>query len=34
VRPQRTRKENRADREVLAGGTRCDVGELHRNILA
>jgi hypothetical protein len=34
VRPQWTRKEDRADRKVLAGGTRCDLGELHAGILA
>jgi hypothetical protein len=34
VRAQGTREENRADREVLAGGTRCDLGELHGPILA
>jgi hypothetical protein len=34
VRTQRARKENRTDREVLAGGTRCDVGGLHATILA
>jgi hypothetical protein len=34
VRPQIARKENRADREVLAGGARCDLGQLHPIILA
>jgi hypothetical protein len=34
VRPQRTREKDRPDREVLAGGTRCDLGELHGTILA
>ena len=34
MRTQRTREEHRADREVLAGGTRCDLGELHVAILA
>jgi hypothetical protein len=34
VWPQRARKEDRADGEVLAGGTRCDLGELHGPILA
>ena len=28
VRTQRPREEDRADREVLAGGPRCDLGEL------
>jgi hypothetical protein len=31
---QRPREENRADREVLAGGACCDFGELHSTILA
>jgi hypothetical protein len=31
---QLAREENRADREVLAGGARCDLGELHTIILA
>jgi hypothetical protein len=34
VRAQRPREENRADREVLAGGARCDLGKLHQTILA
>jgi hypothetical protein len=29
-----TREENRADREVLTGGPRGNVGELHAFILA
>jgi hypothetical protein len=31
---QRAWEENRADREILAGGARCDLGELHLSILA
>jgi hypothetical protein len=34
VRTQHPREEHGADREVLAGGTRCDVDELHLSILA
>jgi hypothetical protein len=34
VRAQRAREENRADREVLAGGARCDLSRLHSTILA
>jgi hypothetical protein len=34
VRAQRPWEENRADREVLAGGACCDLGELHSTILA
>jgi hypothetical protein len=34
VRAQRPRKQDRTDREVLAGGTSCDLGELHGPILA
>jgi hypothetical protein len=34
VWPQGTREEDRADREVLAGGACCNLGELHGTILA
>jgi hypothetical protein len=34
VWPQLTREEDRPDGEVLAGGARCDLGELHPIILA
>jgi hypothetical protein len=34
VRPQRAGEEHRADREVLAGGASCNLGELHATILA
>ena len=34
VRAQGAREKHRADREVLAGGASCDLGELHPSILA